>query len=77
MVRSRGPYDLEGELTLLADHRADLLVTKDSGGRSRAKLTAAAELGVPVVVIERPESAAGLGSVDEVLAALAALPDSR
>jgi precorrin-6A/cobalt-precorrin-6A reductase len=75
IIRSRGPYDVAGESALLREHAVDLLVTKDSGGsHTAAKLTAAATLGVPVVVIERPApGGAGLGSVDEVLAALGAL----
>lgn len=74
IIHSRGPYDLAGESALLRDCAVDLLVTKDSGGsHTAAKLTAAAALGVPVVVIERPGPADGLGSVAEVLAALDAL----
>jgi len=55
VIRDRGPYTVENERLLMATHRIDLLVTKDSGGAMTApKLAAAAELGAAVVVIRRP-----------------------
>jgi precorrin-6A/cobalt-precorrin-6A reductase len=53
----RGPFTLEGERRLLAEHRIDVLVSKDSGGAA-AKLTAAREAGLPVVLIDRPPAPA-------------------
>ncbi|MGP9017220.1 cobalt-precorrin-6A reductase [Streptomyces sp. BR1] len=74
LILDRGPFTLDGEREVLRTHRIDVVVTKDSGGpATAAKLTAARELGLPVVVVRRPEPPAGVrtaADVDGVLALL-------
>lgn len=58
LIMSRGPYGYTGERQILTEHTADVLVTKDSGGAATvAKVDAAGDLGIPVVIIARPERA--------------------
>ncbi|WP_030162913.1 MULTISPECIES: cobalt-precorrin-6A reductase [Actinomycetes] len=60
ILRNRGPYTLEGERKLLHEHRVDVIVTKNSGGDLvRAKLDAARELELPVVMVQRPVTLTG------------------
>ncbi|MGQ0844841.1 MAG: cobalt-precorrin-6A reductase [Sporichthyaceae bacterium] len=55
VLLARGPYDLQSEGALLDEHGIRVLVTKDSGGElTAAKLTAARERSIPVVVVDRP-----------------------
>ncbi|MBB4610272.1 cobalt-precorrin-6A reductase [Sphingomonas yabuuchiae] len=55
LVVDRGPFTLAGELALLGEHRIQVVVAKNAGGTgARAKLDAAREIGLPVVMIDRP-----------------------
>ncbi|WP_329199361.1 MULTISPECIES: cobalt-precorrin-6A reductase [unclassified Streptomyces] len=70
VLLARGPFTLDEERELLARHRIDVLVTKDSGGDATApKLTAAREAGVPVVVVRRPPVPTGVAEASSVEAA--------
>jgi precorrin-6A/cobalt-precorrin-6A reductase len=72
LLLDRGPYTPEGEAALMREHGVGLLVTKNSGGpMTAAKLQAARELAVQVVVVERPPLPAGSTAVATVAEALA------
>lgn len=72
ILRSRGPYHLAAERELLAANDIDTLVTKNSGGEmTRPKLDAAHELGIRVIVVERPQEPAATPTVDDPVAAAA------
>ncbi|WP_377271725.1 cobalt-precorrin-6A reductase [Peterkaempfera sp. SMS 1(5)a] len=61
VLLDRGPFTVEGERALLRKHNIDIVVAKDSGGTATAaKLTAARELGLPVLLVRRPPLPAGI-----------------
>ena len=71
VIVSRGPFTLEGDRELMRSRGIDRLVARNSGGLgARAKIDAARELGLPVIMIARPAlpERARVESVEEVLA---------
>jgi precorrin-6A/cobalt-precorrin-6A reductase len=66
LVLARGPFALDDERELLRRHDIDVVVAKDSGGATEAKLVAAREVGIPVVLIDRPPLPAGVTVVDHL-----------
>ncbi len=68
---ARGPFDVAGDTALMQRHDITHVVAKNAGGiGAAAKLTAARSLGLPVVMIDRPQLPQRhiLGSVAEVMA---------
>jgi precorrin-6A/cobalt-precorrin-6A reductase len=70
LVLGRGPFKLDAEKEMLSDHQIGAVVSKNSGGGAYAKIEAARELGLPVVMINRPQAPAGtiVESMNEVMA---------
>lgn len=55
----RPPFSVEDEIRLFRELGVDVLVVKDAGGPVQEKLIAARDLGLPVLVIRRPEQPPG------------------
>ena len=78
LVLGRGPFALAEERALIAAHRIEVLVCRASGGEAtRAKLDAAREAGLPVIMIRRPPATATphVDSAEAALAWLSAMLD--
>ncbi|MEK9725245.1 MAG: precorrin-6A/cobalt-precorrin-6A reductase, partial [Rhodospirillaceae bacterium] len=76
VVTGRPPHALDDERDLLAAHDIDTLVSKASGGPLPAKIAAAAERGIPMILIRPPAPPPGVRveTEDAVLAWLDAGP---
>ncbi len=70
VVIDRGPFATSSDKDLLSHHKTQIIISKNSGGTgARAKLDAARELGLDVIMIDRPNvpSRMILGDLDQVL----------
>lgn len=55
VIVARGPFDVAGDTALMQEHGTEVVVAKNAGGKGAvAKIAAARELGLPVVMIDRP-----------------------
>jgi precorrin-6A/cobalt-precorrin-6A reductase len=71
LLLERGPFTLEDERDLLKTYAIGAIVSKNSGGEATyAKMRAARELALPVVMVQRPPIPGG-EQVTDVQAALA------
>jgi precorrin-6A/cobalt-precorrin-6A reductase len=71
LVFSRGPYRYDDECELMRSMNIEVLVTKNSGGPlTEAKLDAARDLDIDVIMIERPSLPSGVAVVSSVQEAL-------
>ena len=57
IIAIQGPFSLEMNRIMLREFGAGVLVTKDSGstGGTDKKIAAAADLGIPVIIVARPD----------------------
>jgi len=70
-IQDRAPFDEAAEGRLMERERVEVVVTKNSGGAATyPKIVAARSLGLPVIVVARPDKPRG---VEEVASAEAAL----
>ena len=60
VILGRGPFAFEAEDKLLREESIDVVVSKNSGGEATfAKFLAARQLGLPVVMVARPQQSSG------------------
>lgn len=65
LLVDRGPFTAEGEQRLLTEQAINVLVCKNAGGRGgAAKLGAARQLALPVLMVDRPAIPARAEAVD-------------
>ena len=56
VIGARGPFRIEDERVLFARRKIDVLISKNSGSvATEPKLDVARELGIPVLILRRPE----------------------
>ena len=73
LILARPPFSLENEIRLIDSHHISHVVTKNSGGDdTRAKLVAARERNIPVVMVARPVKPEGpaFSTVEALIPAL-------
>ncbi|HWK33120.1 MAG TPA: precorrin-6A/cobalt-precorrin-6A reductase, partial [Hyphomicrobium sp.] len=65
VIRQRGPFGLQDEISLMRARGIDCVVSKNAGGEATyAKIAAARELGLPVIMILRPHKPVRLALED-------------
>jgi precorrin-6A/cobalt-precorrin-6A reductase len=73
-LTGRGPFNETAERALLAQHRIEIIVAKNSGGAATyGKIAAARSLGLPVLMLRRPMLPAipAVATIETVAAAVA------
>ncbi len=73
-IQARGPFAEEDDRALLAAHRIDVVVSKNSGGDAAyGKIAAARSLGITVILLRRPAlpEVPAVETVDDAVAWLA------
>ncbi len=71
ILLDRGPFSLEQERQLLRDYQIQAIISKNSGGDATyAKIIAARELGISIIMVQRPEMPEGekVTSIEEAIA---------
>jgi precorrin-6A/cobalt-precorrin-6A reductase len=65
LILDRGPFSLTQERQLLQDNQIQAIVSKNSGGDATyAKVIAAREMGIPIIMVQQPIAPAGDKVVD-------------
>jgi precorrin-6A/cobalt-precorrin-6A reductase len=55
VVVARGPFNVAGDTALMRQHGTEIIVAKNAGGKGAvAKIAAARDLALPVIMIDRP-----------------------
>lgn len=74
VIGSRGPFQLDDERALFAQHKFDVLISKNSGSiATEPKLQIARELKIPVLILQRPALPGATREFDSIDAVNAAL----